>query len=300
MPDRLLRAIIPDRKVRCVAAVATGLVAESCRRHATSVTASVALGRALTGAALLSALLKGKQQLGLRFAGDGPLGRIVVEVDADGAARGYVQNPQAEPGPRDGRIAVGEGVGRTGMLTVIRQLDGPGSEPYTSQVPLVNGEIGADLAHYLTQSEQVPSAVGVGVRLGADGRVRRAAGFMLQALPGCDPATIDALSAKVREAPAVTDLLPRGKGPAHLLGNLLGPDLAFDTLEERALIHRCLCSRDKMAGALAALGREALSDLILDRGQAELECHYCREKQVFEREELARILARLAEPEPPA
>ncbi len=157
MVDYLVRSITKDGSIRGLAAVSTDLVEEGCRRHGAYPTAAAALGRALTGGILLGALLKSGQRVALKFEGDGPLKKIVVEAESNGAVRGYVANPQVHLPPKNGKLDVAGGVGKTGLLTVSKDLRL--KEPYRGIVQLVSGEIAEDLAFYLAESEQVPSAL---------------------------------------------------------------------------------------------------------------------------------------------
>lgn len=190
---RILRGLAGEGDLRVVAAETTDVVEEARLRHGLSPTATAALGRAMTGALLLAQLLlkTPKERITLRVEGTGPLGGLVVEADAFGHVRGYVKNPRAEvPLREDGKLNVGELVG-AGALRVDRSL--PSGEVYTSTVPLVSGEIAEDLAHYLWQSEQIPSAVLLGVRVKGEGEVEVAGGVAVQVMPGAREEVLDRL-----------------------------------------------------------------------------------------------------------
>ena len=203
-----------------VAAETTDIVEEARRRHGLSPTATAALGRAMTGALLLAQLLlkTPKERITLRVEGTGPLGGLVVEADAFGHVRGYVKNPRAEvPLREDGKLNVGELVG-AGALRVDRSL--PSGEVYTSTVPLVSGEIAEDLAHYLWQSEQIPSAVLLGVRVKGEGEVEVAGGVAVQVMPGAKEEVLGRLEANLKDLPGLTPLL-RERGLEGALEALL-------------------------------------------------------------------------------
>lgn len=281
--DRLARVLARDGQVRALAATTTHLCEEARRRHGTLPTATAALGRALTGAALLGGLLKEGQRVLLQFLGDGPLGALVAEGRAEGTVRGYVQNPAVHlPLNARGKLDVGKAVGR-GVLVVVRDL-GFG-EPYRGSVPLVTGEVGDDLAYYLLHSEQTPSVVAVGVLVGPDNRVRAAGGFMLQLMPGASPALVDWLEARMKQVAPVSRSVAAGAGPGDLLAMALGSE-TLQILGSTPLAFQCSCSRERFERGLIALGPGELGDLAREGRGAELVCHFCQDRYTFTAEEL--------------
>lgn len=293
MSDYLVRSITKDGSIRGLAAVSTALVEEARRRHGAYPTAAAALGRALTGGALLGAGLKTGQRLALKFEGDGPLRKIVVEADSNGAVRGYVAEPAVHLPPKNGKLDVAGALGRTGLLTVVKDLRL--KEPYQGIVRLVSGEIAEDLAFYLVESEQVPSAVGLGVYVNHDGRVAAAGGFLIQTLPPVQEEVLDRLIARIQQLRPVTDLLREGRTPEDLLAAVYG-ELPFTILEKYALAWQCSCSRERVERALIALGREELADLAAQAQAATLTCEFCHQGYTFEPEEIQRLLLDLSEP----
>ncbi|MFN3285586.1 MAG: Hsp33 family molecular chaperone HslO [bacterium] len=292
--ETLVRAM-GSEGVLAFACVSTRLVEEARRRHGAAPTAAAALGRALTASSLLSATLEGQQKVTLRILGDGPLGGIVTDTTASGDVRGYVQNPAVHL-PLSGRrkLDVGAAVGR-GTLHVTKDL---GLRwPYHGSAPLVSGEIAEDLAYYLAQSEQVPSAVSLGVLVEPDGRVSAAGGFIVQVMPGADPEARDYLEAHVRALPPVTQLVQQGASSADLARAALGR-LGAQILEERPVRYRCTCSRERVEGVLALLGAEEVESL-LAQGRAEVRCRFCGEVYVLGRQALQELLWRLRGTRPP-
>nr|WP_298438921.1 Hsp33 family molecular chaperone HslO [Geobacter sp.] len=289
--DYLVRVITKDGSIRALACVTTGLVGELCRRHGTWPTASAALGRGLTAGALMGALLKTGQRVALRFEGNGPLKKVLVEADANGAVRGGVGNPEVSPVRDDGKLDVGGALGRAGLLTVTKDLGL--KEPYTGTVILYTSEIAEDLAWYLTESEQIPSAVGLGTYVEPDGSVSAAGGFLIQALPPGDEELVDRLMARIGEMPPVTELLRRGVTPEGMLAYLFD-GIPCDTLEKRALAFVCSCSRERTERLLVSLGKADLAALIDEQGGAEVTCELCRERYRFDRGELERLLTGLS------
>lgn len=285
----LLRAIAAEGAILACATVATGATEEARRRHGTLPTATAALGRALAAAAMLGSGLKPRQSVMLRVLGDGPLGPVISESTYDGAVRGYVTNPRVHmPPTASNKLDVGAAVGRSGTLHVTRDLGL--RDPYQGSVPLVSGEIGEDLAAYLVASEQVPSAVGVGVLVAPDEGVLAAGGWMLQVLPGA-PATIPAyLEERVRALPSVTQMITEGAAPEEMLRTALG-DLSLSILERRPVRFACRCSPDKVAEVLAALGQEESRRLLHQEGRVEVRCRFCGERYVLDADQVAEVFA---------
>jgi molecular chaperone Hsp33 len=287
MNDYLVRAIAKTENVRALACITTGLADEARRRHGTWPTASAALGRALTGGTLLGALLKTGQRVALKFEGNGPLKKIIVEADSSGGVHGYVAVPEVHMVTREGKLDVGGALGRAGFLTVTKDLRL--KEPYSGMVQLYTGEIGEDLALYLTESEQVPSAVGLGVFVETDNRVSASGGFLIQTLPPVHEEVVDALMDHIEKLPPITQLLRDGNSPEQLLDILLS-GIPFDILEKRDLVFRCTCSREKVERALVSLGAKELSDIIDHEGGTEATCEFCRERYLFTEDDLAGLL----------
>jgi len=278
MNDHLIRILSNDGSLRAAAAVTTNLVEEVRRRQGTDPTATVALGRLATGAALMGCLLKGRQRLALSVEGNGPLQKLQAETDAEGHLRASVKTPVCGLPPREGRFDVAGAVGRAGFLHVVKDLGL--KEPYRGLVQLYSSEIAEDLAYYLTTSEQVPSTVALGVALGPEGCVAAAGGFLIQAMPGGDPALIPLLEQRLAELPAATTLLRQGYGPLAILQRLL-EGIPFTVKGEIDLAFRCGCSRDQVRQVLRALGQEELRQLAAGPEATAVTCEFCREVYRF-------------------
>jgi len=286
MQDHLVRVTTEDGLLRAAAADTTELVREICRRQQTDLTATIALGRLLTGAALMGCLLKGSQRLALMVEGNGPLGRIMVETDAEGSIRGKLQNPVAALPPRDDRFDVAGAVGRAGFLHVIKDLGL--KKPYSSMVQLQTSEIGEDLAWYLTHSEQVPSCVAVGVELDAQGDVAAAGGFLVQALPPGDLEQLSRLEESLLTLAPTTSLLRQGVPPVQILRRILS-EHPFAVQHETKLTFNCPCCREQISQMLAGLGNAEIDSMILEQSGAEVGCDYCRESYAFSKDDLAAL-----------
>ena len=288
MNDYIVRATAGDGSSRAFAATTRGLVQKAREIHHTSPVASAALGRLLTAAAMMGSMLKGDKDLvTLQIRGDGPLQGIVVSGDCCGRVKGYVFNPNVElPDKYPGKLDVGGAIG-AGYLDVIKDIGM--REPYAGRIELVTGEIAEDLTYYFAQSEQTPSAVGLGVLVETDTSVRRAGGFMIQLLPGADEGMVSRLEEKLRHVPYVTDLLDAGKTPEEILELLLG-DMGLRILDRLPASFSCNCDRQRVEKALISIGREELEKIIEEDGKANLHCHFCAKEYDFTKSDLLCLL----------
>lgn len=281
--DLLVKATAATNTIRAVSAITTSLVEEARQRHRTAPTASAALGRTLTAGLLLGSMLKGDETLSLQFIGNGPLRGIFVDANARGEARGFVYRPRAHLPIRGGKLDVGGAVGE-GTLTVIRAQ--PWSkEPYRSITPLVSGEIGADVAHYLLNSEQVPSAVSLGVFVLPEEVVAASGGFIVQVMPGASEETLAQLEANVARATPVSRLVREGATPEEILAHVLdGFDLSV--VGQSSVRFSCRCNRARVLGTLVAMGQQEMESLLAEEGKAAVTCEFCNEQYTIEREEI--------------
>jgi molecular chaperone Hsp33 len=287
MEDYLVRIIARETGVRGLACVTTNLVNQICQKHGTAPTATAFLGRALTGGALLGALLKVQQRVAIKLEGTGPLQKAIVESDSYGRLRGYVAVPDLDLPLKQGRPDVEAAIGRAGLLTVVRDLRL--KELAEGVVPLETGEVDTDLIAYFDQSEQIPTAVSIGLIMNDDGTVAVAGGLLVQALPPHDDHIVARLQERIPELPPIEELLHSGQTPEDVLA-LLFEGIEYEVLEERPLRFQCDCSRERSEKALIALGREELEHLLASEGQAVVDCHFCHERYVFDAVELELIL----------
>lgn len=293
--DRLVQGIAADGQIRVFAAVTTGTVAEAIRRHQTSPTVSAALGRTMTGALMMGSTLKELDRLTVKIEGDGPVGGITAESNADGKVRGYVKNPVAElPSNSNGKFDVSGIVGK-GMFYVIREAGfeiGFRPEPYVGSVPIVSGEIGEDFAYYLAKSEQIPSAVMLGVLLNnTEPYVAASGGVMVQMLPGANEHLITMIEDTIAHAPHLTTVIGGSTHPAELIELALG-DIGFDVLEEKPVAFECTCSFERAVSMVEALGREEVASMLAEQGGATLNCGFCNEVYTLTAGDLESIISR--------
>lgn len=277
MADQLIRATAADGGIRAVGVITNRLTEEARQRHKLSYVATAALGRSMAAGLLMASSMKRPgSRVNIRVKGDGPLGGLLVDAGLDGTVRGYVANPSVELPPNDkGKLDVGGAVGQ-GFLYVVRDI-GYGY-PYSSTVELVSGEIGDDVAHYLVNSEQTPSALVLGVFVGATG-VTAAGGLLVQVLPKAarDEALVEKLESRVAGLSGFTPLLQAGKTLPEILHDLLG-DMGLSIFPERQMLRfHCGCSFERVLGALKILGKEELQDMIIKDDGAEAICEFCGE-----------------------
>lgn len=289
MGDQLVRAITKDGMVKAVAVTTRELTERARQIHKTLPVATAALGRTLAAASMMGNALKGDgASLTLRVQGGGPLGILMAVSDNRGNVRGTVDNPAVDiPLRTDGKLDVGAAVGCDGTLTVIRDLHM--KDPYVGSVGLLGGEIAEDLAAYFVESEQIPTACGLGVLVDRDQSVLAAGGYIVQLLPGAGEDVITKVEGGVMAAGSVTGLLSGSAGPEEMLRQVLS-DFELEILERTPIEYRCDCSRERMERALVSLGPEELRGMIDEQGGAELTCRFCDNVQTFTREELEALL----------
>ena len=288
--DYIVRAMAAGGQIRAFAAITRETVETARKNHNTSPVATAALGRLLTGGAMMGVMMKGdKDLLTLRIQGDGPIQGITVTSDAYGNVKGYVGNPNVLiPANARGKLDVSGAVGH-GFLQVI--MDMGLKEPYNVQVKLQTGEIEEDLTYYFATSQQVPSAVGLGVLMERDNTVRRAGGFIVQLMPFAEEETVARLERQVGEISSVTTLLDQGHTPETLLEILL-EGMKPEISEKTETRFYCNCSKEKVSRALISVGRKDLREMIEDGREVEMNCHFCNTNYVFSVEELKELYRR--------
>ena len=292
MRDEIVRAITADGLVKAAAITGRDLVERARNIHTLLPVATAALGRTLMAASLMGDAMKiDGSSLTLQIKGGGPLGTILAVSDEAGNVRGYVQNPHVELMEKaPGKLDVGRAVGETGSLTVIKDLGM--KEPYVGTIDLLSGEIADDIAAYFVESEQIPTACALGVLVGTDQSVTSAGGYLIQLLPGAGEDIITKIEAGVQRVGSVSHALEGGLDGAGLLRAVLS-DFDLEILETHPVEYRCYCSRDRVTRALISMGREELSSLIQEQGQAELTCQFCDQIYRYSKEELEEILAKM-------
>lgn len=284
MTDYLIKALAFEGTIRAYAVNSTNVVAEGQKKHHVWPTATAALGRTMTAALMMGAMLKGNDKLTVKIEGNGPAGPIVVDADARGDVKGYITHPHTHFDLNEqGKLDVRRAVGTEGMLTVVKDLGL--RDFFTGQVPIVSGEIAEDFTQYFVVSEQVPSAVALGVLVNPDNTVKAAGGFIIQVMPGATEETISRLEEKLANVEPISRMIDRGLTPEEVLGEVLGKE-NVEILDRMDVAFRCNCSKERFGNAIIGLGEQEIREMIDEDGQAEAECHFCLEKYLFTKEEL--------------
>lgn len=286
--DHVVRATAANGTIRAFAVYSRGLVEDARRMHELSRTATAALGRTLTAAVMMGTMMKGdKDALSIVFNGDGSLGNITVTAKSDGSVKGYVGNPQASlPSKVGEKLRVGEVVGK-GTLRIIYDL--AMREPYSGVVEIQSGEIADDIAYYLTSSDQIPSAVSLGVLLNEDSTVREAGGFIVQLMDGATDETAALLEERVAALPSMTTMLTEGETPESILERLLG-DMDLQVLEDKPVEFRCDCTRERTLKLLSLVSADELQDMVDEGENVEMVCAFCNSKYQYSPDEIAALI----------
>ena len=292
MKDYIIRAVTDDGSIRAFACYTKDMVNEAFRHHQTSPVATAALGRVLTASAMMGAMLKGeKDTVSIQLTGNGPLGRVLAVSDSKSNVKGYVDYPQVDmPLNTNGKLNVGKAVGTDGFLTVINDIGM--KEPYIGKIPLVTGEVGDDLTKYFAVSEQIPSAVGLGVLVDTDYTAKTAGGFIVQVMPEATEDDISKLEENLGQINSVTALFEDGKNPEDILKMLLF-GFEYHITDTIDTAYYCNCSRERVEKALISLGSEEIEKIIAEDGKAELSCHFCSNKYEFNEDDLKALLAEM-------
>lgn len=288
MNDYIVRATAAGQQIRVFAATTREMVEHAREIHNTSPVATAALGRLLTGAAMMGLMMKGEKDiLTVMMKGDGPINGVTVTADSHANVKGYVGNPEIVIPPNYlGKLDVGGAIGY-GTMTVIKDLGM--KEPYVSQVALTTSEVAEDLTYYFASSEQVPSAVALGVLMEKNNTVKQAGGFIIQLMPFADDKIVSILEEKIAKITSVTDLLEKGMTPEDIINEILG-EFGVEFNEKVPTGFRCNCSKERVEKVLLSLGRKELQDMIHDGEDIELNCHFCNSSYRFSIDEIKNLI----------
>ncbi|WP_246043185.1 Hsp33 family molecular chaperone HslO [Fodinibius saliphilus] len=283
--DRLIKGISKNGHLKISVVKTTDVVKAAQKKHNLSLLNTVLLGRALTATMLMASELKGEERVKMRVEGKGPVGLLAAEANRVGEVRGYVQNPHVELDYSNNDVDISDALG-VGVLSFSKTLYNE-AEPRTSSIELISGNITDDLAYYMVQSEQIPSAVLLDVGMTDEGKVKEAGGLIIQRMPDAPEGVIEELQEKMLQFDSIDKLLAEGKYIDDIM------DMAMDPLEVKELDRQpvdffCRCTRERFINALAMLGYEDLKE-ISDEGQ-ELICHYCNEQYNVTQDEIEKLL----------
>lgn len=285
MKDYLIKGYAFDGTVRIYTAVTTNLVGHAQQIHDLWPTSAAALGRLLTVSVIMGAMYSDDQELSIRVEGNGPLGSMVATSTANGKVRGYVANPHVFLQYNSGKLNVGQAVGN-GFIHVTKDLKV--RNLFTSSSEIQTGEIAEDFAYYFTASEQIPSAVGLGVLVNDDNKILSSGGFILQVMPGCKPETITKIEEIIKNLKPMSEMVKDGYSPEDIMDDIT--DKNYKLLETLDLNYYCTCSREKFEKGLISLGKEQLNELLTEDKQIETHCHFCDSKYLFDEKDLESLI----------
>lgn len=283
---RVLKALIFDDQVSLSVMDTTDIVNQAIQFHKLSPLSAAALGRTLTACTFMSTCLKNKgDKLSVTIKGGGVGGNIVVCGNSDLNIRGYIDNPRAVlPLKPNGKLDVAGCVGTNGRITVVR--DSGLKEPYTGSCPLVSGELAEDFSAYYTYSEQQPTAMALGVKIGVNYDCVGAGGIVLQPLPGCDEKNIVLCEELISQFTAISSMIQTVG-----LDGIINEFFKGVQFTEYAPAYKCICSKSYIEGILLSMGEAELRSAIAEQGKIEVECHFCDAKYVFLPEDIDKLLA---------
>ncbi|MCI7322220.1 MAG: Hsp33 family molecular chaperone HslO [Lachnospiraceae bacterium] len=287
MTDYIVRATAADAAIRAFAITSREMVETAREDHNTSPIMTAALGRLLSGGAMMGTMLKGeKDLLTLQIQCSGPAKGLTVTADSKGNVKGFALNPVVElPPNQQGHLNVG-GALDLGILSVIKDMGM--KEPYVGQCQLQTGEIAEDLTYYFATSEQIPSAVGLGVLMNPDNTVKQAGGFIIQLMPFTSDEVIDKLEKKIQEIDSVTMMLERGLSPEGILDEILG-EFGVEIVDKIPTAFVCDCSKEKVSRALATISKKDMDSIINDGEGIEVKCQFCNQAYHFDIDELKEL-----------
>lgn len=277
----IVRGTASEGNVRVFCAITTDIVEEARKMHNLSPVASAALGRLLSAGTILGVMSKGdKDRITISMNGGGEAGNLVVATDSTGNVKGYIGNPAVTLPPNEnGNLDVSGAVGKNGTLNIIKDLGL--KEPYVGKVPIYTGEIGDDIAYYFAVSEQVPSAVVLGVLVDKDDMTIKAAGsIIIQMMPGSPEMLGDVITYRLQEIPPLSTLISEGKSAEDIL-NMLFDDMDLVIHEKQEVHYKCDCSRERVEKTLISLGEEELNRIKEEENTIGVECHFCDKKYEF-------------------
>lgn len=284
MSDYLLKAIAFDNQVRIFACVTTDTINYIGKKMGYYPSALDAVGRVLSMGVMMGSMLKLDETVTIRVEGDGPIGKIIVDADAHGHVRAYADNPRCHFEYNDNRLNAKATIGQTGFINVIKDLKM--KEPFIGSTPIINGEMAEDFAYYFSVSEQIPTAISLGVLVDTDNLAKASGGFLIQLLPNTTDEVISQIEKKLQVLPPMSEMLSSGMTIEDIIHNISED---AEILEKVPVEFKCNCSKERFERGLISLGRKEIEDIIKEDGEADTVCHFCNTHYLFTKEELEEI-----------
>lgn len=287
MGDYLLKTIAFDNQVRIFACVTTDTINYIGKKMSYYPSALDAVGRVLSMGVMMGSMLKLDETVTIRVEGDGPIGKIIVDADAHGNVRAYADNPRCHFEYSDYRLNAKATIGQTGFINVIKDLKM--KEPFIGSTPIINGEMAEDFAYYFSVSEQIPTAISLGVLVDTDNLAKVSGGFLIQLLPNTTEEVIEKIENKLKLLPTMTEMLSSGMTIEDIIYNI-SDDVKI--LEKVDVQFKCNCSKERFERGLISLGKKEIEEIIKEDGKADTVCHFCNTHYLFTKEELEQIAAK--------
>lgn len=287
MGDYLLKTIAFDNQVRIFACVTTDTINYIGKKMSYYPSALDAVGRVLSMGVMMGSMLKLDETVTIRVEGDGPIGKIIVDADAHGNVRAYADNPRCHFEYSDYRLNAKATIGQTGFINVIKDLKM--KEPFIGSTPIINGEMAEDFAYYFSVSEQIPTAISLGVLVDTDNLAKVSGGFLIQLLPNTTEEVIEKIENKLKLLPTMTEMLSSGMTIEDIIYNI-SDDVKI--LEKVDVQFKCNCSKERFERGLISLGKKEIEEIIKEDGKADTVCHFCNTHYLFTKEELEEIAAK--------
>lgn len=284
MKDVIVKALAYNKSVRVYAVSSTNALNEIGKRLNYFPSALDAMGRVMSMGAMMGSMLKLEETITLKVEGDGPIGKIIVDADAHGNIRGYCDNPHCHFEYNDYRLNAKQTIGTTGFISIIRDLKL--KEPFVGSTPIISGEIAEDFAYYFHVSEQVPSAVGLGVLVDTENVAVASGGFIIQLLPNTPEEVILKLEDKLKKIPTVSEMLSSGYTPEDIVKNIAEDVEIIDTVDVN---FKCNCSKERFARGIMSLGSDEITEMIAENKDIETTCHFCGNQYMFTVDELKEL-----------
>lgn len=288
MDDKIISFLAFDGKVNIKCVSSTNLVEEARKIHDLSPVTTAALGRLLTMGCLMGSNLKEeKDKITLQIKSNGPIDTMIVVADKNTNVKGYIKNPNIDiPLKTNGKLDVGTAVGKEGMLYIIKDIGL--KDPYVGLTPLVSGEIAEDFTEYFAKSEQIPTAIALGVLVDKDG-VRRSGGYIVQLMPDATEEDISIVEKNLSQIPPISKMLENNMSLEDIAGMITGDGMLFMVGEDLLPKYKCDCQKSRIENGLISLGKTELDDIINTDGKAEVECKFCKKKYIFLKEDLEKL-----------
>lgn len=282
--NRLLKSLIFGGEISLSVLETTDMVNKAIKLHGLSPVCAAAFGRTITACTFMSSGLKNEgDKLSVTVKGDGPCGKITVCGNGKLYMRGYMDNGGVElPLKPNGKLDVSGAVGKNGRITVIKSMGL--KEQYSGSSALVSGEIAEDFTSYYALSEQQPTAMALGVKIGKTRKCVGAGGVIIQTMPGASEESVIKAEEVMKSFSNVSALIEEF-GAEGIMQRYFS-DVKYNEYYPE---YKCLCSRTYLKKIIVSLGESEAKDIIRKQGKIEVKCEFCGKKYVFTPEDVEKL-----------